>query len=106
LAILFIFGEPNNDGLYSLNGTPFFIPLIFSLIMTVRLESRLGVTVGNSTVGLKGIPMIRQNRKLTLRQPYKRYLLDPIDMFFWIPTVITINNTEKIKELIIYGPKQ
>jgi len=95
-AMIFILGEPNDDGGYSLNGAPSLIPLIFWLIMTVGLESGLGGTVGNSIVGLKAIPISGQNRKLSIGQSFKRHLLDPIDMFFFgLVGIITIKNTER-----------
>ncbi len=89
-------GEPNNDGGYSLNGAPAFIPMFFWLIMTVGLEIGIGATIGNSLVGLKAIPMNGNDRKLTFAESLKRHLLDPVDMFFFgIVGIITINNTEK-----------
>lgn len=95
-AMIFILGEPNNDGGYSLNGAPSLIPIIFWLIMTVGLESGLGGTIGNSIIGLKAIPISGQNRKLSFGQSFKRHLLDPIDMFFFgLPGIITIKNTDK-----------
>ena len=95
-AMIFILGEPNNDGGYSLNGVPSLIPVFFWLIMTVGLESGLGGTIGNSIIGLKAIPISGQNRKLSFGQSFKRHLLDPIDMFFFgLPGIITIKNTDK-----------
>ncbi len=95
-AMIFVFGEPNDEGNYQLNGLPALIPVAFWLLMTVGLESGLGGTLGNSIVGLKAIPLSGQNRNLTFGQSLKRHLLDPIDMFFFgLPGIITVKNTDK-----------
>lgn len=96
LTIIFVLGEPNEEGVYSLNGAPALIPTLFWLIMTVGLEIGLGATLGNSIAGLKAIPISGQNRKLTFGQSLKRHLMDPIDMFFFgLPGIVTIKNTDK-----------
>ncbi|NCT16567.1 MAG: RDD family protein, partial [Flavobacteriales bacterium] len=93
-TMVFVLGEPNEEGVYSLSGAPALIPILFWLIMTVGLEIGLGATLGNSIAGLKAIPMSGQNRKLTFGQSLKRHLLDPVDMFFFgLPGIITIKNT-------------
>ncbi|NCP61542.1 MAG: RDD family protein [Flavobacteriales bacterium] len=95
-TMVFVLGEPNEEGVYSLSGAPALIPILFWLIMTVGLEIGLGATLGNSIAGLKAIPMSGQNRKLTFGQSLKRHLLDPVDMFFFgLPGIITIKNTDK-----------
>tara|TARA_R110002074_G_C12214932_1_gene636651 strand:+ start:64 stop:531 length:468 start_codon:yes stop_codon:yes gene_type:complete len=93
--LIFTFGEPNDEGGYSLNGLPGLIPIIFWLIMTVGLEIGFGATIGNSLVGIKAIPKNGTNRKLTFGESFKRHLLDPIDMFFFgLVGIITIKNTD------------
>ena len=103
-AFLFIyiyaFGEPNEDGEYSVNGLPALVPIIFWGIMTVGLEIGLGATLGNSLAGLKAIPKSGVNRKLTFWESFKRHLLDPIDMlFFGLIGIVTIKNTDKNQRL-------
>jgi len=94
--MIFMLGEPNEEGSYELNGAPALVPVLFWLIMTVVLESGLGGTIGNSVAGIKAIPMSGQNRNLTFGQSFKRHLLDPIDMFFFgLVGIIVIKNTEK-----------
>lgn len=73
--MIFTFGDPNDDGVYSLNEAPAFIPMIFWLIMTVGLESGLGETIGNSLVGLKAIPLSGKNRNLTFGESLKNIYL-------------------------------
>jgi uncharacterized RDD family membrane protein YckC len=98
--LIFTIGEPNDEGGYSLNGLPAFIPIIFWLIMTVGLETVLGGTIGNLLVGLKAITLNGTNRKLTFKESFKRHLLDPIDMFFFgLAGIITIKNTENNQRL-------
>ncbi len=95
-TLIFVLGDPNDEGVYSLTGAPALIPILFWLIMTVGLEIGLGATLGNSITGLKAIPINGQNRKLTFGQSLKRHLMDPVDMlFFGLPGIITIKNTDK-----------
>ncbi len=93
---IYAFGEPNDEGGYSVNGLPALVPIIFWGIMTIGLEIGLGATLGNSLAGLKAIPLSGTNRKLTFGESFKRHLLDPIDMFlFGFVGIVTIKNTEK-----------
>lgn len=94
--LIFAIGEPNDEGVYSLNGAPALISIIFWFIITVGLECGLGGTIGNSIVGLKAIPISGINRNLTFGESFKRHLLDPIDMFFFgFVGIIAIKNTER-----------
>tara|TARA_R110000751_G_scaffold293221_1_gene400729 strand:- start:152 stop:604 length:453 start_codon:yes stop_codon:yes gene_type:complete len=94
--LIFTFGEPSNDGSYTLSGAPALIPVLIWFIMTVGLEFGLGGTLGNSLVGLKVIPMNGKVRNLTFGESFKRHLLDPIDMFFFgLVGVLTIKNNRK-----------
>ena len=98
--LIFTFGEPNDEGGYSLNGLPALVPIILWLIMTVGLEIGFGATIGNSLVKLKAIPKNGMNRKLTFGESFKRHLLDPIDMFFFgLIAIVTIKNTDKNQRL-------
>ncbi len=97
---LYVYGELNAEGEYSVNGLPALVPIIFWGIMTVELETGLGVTLGNSIAGLKAIPKSGTNRKLTFWESFKRHLFDPIDMFFFgLVGIITIKNTTKNQRL-------
>jgi len=93
---IYSFGEPNNEGGYTVNGLPALVPVLFWGIMTVGFEQFFGVTIGNSLAGLKPISINEMNRKLTFGQSLKRHLLDPIDMFlFGLIGIVTIKNTDK-----------
>ena len=97
---LYIFGEPNEEGGYSMSGLPALVPVLFWCLMTVGLEQFNGATLGNTLVGLKPISIRGYKQKLTLIQSFKRHLLDPIDMFFLgMIGIITIKNTERNQRL-------
>ena len=99
-AFLYSFGEPNEDGGYSVTGILSLVPFVFWFTFTVLFESFFGSTFGNSIVGLKPKSLMSNNRELTFGQSIKRHLLDPFDMFpFGIIGVITIKNTEKHQRL-------
>jgi uncharacterized RDD family membrane protein YckC len=100
IAYVIAFGEPNNEGEYSVSGLHALVPMIFWGIITVGLETMLGGTLGNSIVGLKAIPKSGTNRNLTFAESLKRHLLDPIDMFFFgLIAIVVIKNTDKHQRL-------
>jgi uncharacterized RDD family membrane protein YckC len=95
-AMIFLLGEPNEEGTYQLTGAPALIPVVLWFIVTVGFESGLGGTLGNSIVGLKAIPISGQNRNLSFGQSFKRHLLDPVDMFFFgLVGIVIIKSTDK-----------
>ncbi len=97
---VFLYGEPDAEGAYSVSGFPALVPVIFWGIMTVGLEMFSGETLGNLVVGLKATPKNGENRKLTFGESFKRHLLDTIDMFFFgLIAVVTIKNTDKHQRL-------
>ena len=96
----YVFGEPNDDGQYTVTGLLAVVPVIFWGIMTVGLEMGLGATLGNMLAGLKAIPKSGKNRKLSFSESFKRHLLDHIDMFlFGIIGITAIKNTDKNQRL-------
>ncbi len=95
-ALIFIIGEPDGEGGYSLSGAPALIPILLWFILTVGLETALGGTLGNSIVRLKVIPASGTIRNLTIGESLKRHLMDPVDMFlFGIVAIVTISNTDR-----------
>ncbi|NQX81106.1 MAG: RDD family protein [Flavobacteriaceae bacterium] len=109
MVYVYTFGEPNDEGGYSVNGLPALVPVLFWGIMTVGIEQWLGATLGNLLVGLKPVSISkssdnstfsRTGKKLSFGQSLKRHLLDPIDMsFFGLIGIITIKNTDKNQRL-------
>jgi len=97
---IYAFGEPNEEGGYSVSGLLALVPIIFWGIMTVGLEVGFGGTLGNSIAGIKAIPKSGINRKLTFGESFKRHLFDPIDMFFFgLVAIVIIKNTDKNQRL-------
>lgn len=98
LFFLFIyaFGEPNEDGGYSVNGPLAIVPMLFWGLITIGIEQWIGATLGNLIVGLKPISINGLDDKLSFGQSFVRHLLDPIDMFFFgLVGVLTIKNSDK-----------
>lgn len=99
-AFVYAFGEPNNEGGYSVTGTLSLIPFVFWFLIIVFTEVFLGATLGNALVGLKPQSLTKSNGELSLSQSIKRHLLDPIDMFpFGLIAIITIKNTDRNQRL-------
>ena len=101
---VYAFGEPVEDGGYSVNGLPTLVPFLFWGIMTIGFEQWFGATLGNLLVGLKPASIrestFTNSNKLTFGQSFKRHFLDPIDMFFFgLIGIVTIKNTDKNQRL-------
>ena len=96
IAYLYAFGEPNNEGGYTVHGIKSIVPLIFWGIITIGLEQWFEATLGNQIVGLRPVSINGINRELNFEQSFKRHLLDPIDMsLFGIIAIIAIQKTDK-----------
>ena len=99
-AFVYAFGEPNNEGGYSVTGILSLIPFVFWFLIIVFTEVFLGATLGNALVGLKPQSLTKSNGELSLSQSIKRHLFDPIDMFpFGLIGIITIKNTDRNQRL-------
>lgn len=99
-AFVYAFGEPNNEGGYSVTGILSLIPFVFWFLIIVFTEVFLGATLGNALVGLKPQSLTKSNGELSLSQSIKRHLFDPIDMFpFGLIAIITIKNTDRNQRL-------
>lgn len=95
-AFVYAFGQPNNEGGYSVTGILSLIPFVFWFLIIVLTEVFLGATLGNALVGLKPKSLTKSNGELSLSQSIKRHLFDPIDMFpFGLIAIITIKNTDR-----------
>lgn len=99
-AFVYSFGQPNNEGGYSVTGILSLIPFVFWFLIIVLTEVFLGATLGNALVGLKPQSLTKSNGELSLSQSIKRHLFDPIDMFpFGLIAIITIKNTDRNQRL-------
>ena len=98
--VIFTLGEPDAEGTYTLTGLPALIPVVFWFVLTVGFETALGGTLGNSLVRLKVLPANGSMRNLSLKESFKRHLMDPIDMFaFGLVAIIIISNTDRKQRL-------
>ena len=92
------FGQKNTEGGLSVSG---FLGLpidIFWFVYFIVVENILGATLGHLAFDLRVIRLDR--KKINFINSLKRHLLDPIDLLFYgIPAIITIKNTEKHQRL-------
>lgn len=100
ILMIYLFGEPNDEGGYSVNGWPGLSITVFWFIMTVGIEQLSGATLGNKLQNLRPAPKEDPRKQLTIGQSIKRHLLDPLDFqFFGLIAVLTIKNTENNQRL-------
>ncbi len=99
-AFIFSFGEPDDDGEYTIKGLLTLVPILFWFIIIILPEVILGATLGNSIVDLKPKSLTKGNGELSIGQSIKRHLLDLIDMFpFGLIAILTIRNTDRNQRL-------
>lgn len=99
-AFISAFGEPNEEGGYSVTGFLTLVPILFWFVFLVVFETFFGATLGNSIVGLQPKSLTKNNGELSLGQSIKRHLLDPIDMFpFGLLAIMAIKNTDRNQRL-------
>jgi len=99
-AYIIHYGEPNDDGSYSVTGLPGLVPPLLWFTMTVLTEQFLGATIGNGIVGLKPVSDNEIKSKPTIAQSFKRHLPDIADMFFFgLVGILLIKNTPKRQRL-------
>jgi uncharacterized RDD family membrane protein YckC len=99
-VFVYSFGQPNDEGGYTVNGILTLVPVLFWFAFTVLLEVFFDATLGNSIMGLKPKSLVKNNGELSFSQSLKRHLLDPIDMFlFGLIGIITIKNTDRNQRL-------
>jgi len=96
---IYIFGEMNSDGEYSVNGIKTFPIILFWLIYICGIELTLDSTLGNYIVKLKPVDLETES-KITFKQSFLRHIVDPVDMFFFgIVAIITIKNSNESQRL-------
>ena len=93
-VIMYLYGEPNDEGGYSLNGLPGFSVMVFWFIMTIGIEQVVGATIGNKIQNLRPAPIKDIRKSLTIGQSLKRHLLDIVDIWpFGLLGILTIKKT-------------
>jgi len=75
--VLIIFGEPNENGSYGVNGLPAFLIFLFTSLYFLPQEGCFGQTLGKR---LLGIMVIDENGKsISFAQAFLRFLAGVID---------------------------
>jgi uncharacterized RDD family membrane protein YckC len=87
------YGEPNDNGGYTVSGLKALIPVVFWFVYLVGVESLLSATLGHFFLGLKVVKT--NNRKIAFNDSFKSHIIDPFDFFcFGVPAMICIKNTD------------
>jgi uncharacterized RDD family membrane protein YckC len=90
---VYSYGEPNDNGGYTVHGLKALIPVVFWFIYLIGVESLLSATLGHFFLGLKVVK--RDNRRIEFNDSLKRHIVDPFDFFFFgVPAMICIKNTD------------
>lgn len=99
-SMFYFFGE-RIGSTYILSGTPFYMVILFWIIMTIGMEQIFGATIGNYLSDIKPISIDGfENQRVSLGQSVKRHLLDIIDLFlFGLLGILLIKNTEHHQRL-------
>lgn len=100
-AVMFKFyGEPNDEGGYSVNGLPAFAIMLFWFAVVVFTEQMNGRTIGNQLMKLRAVPKKDFNSSLTFGQSFGRHILDVVDFwFFGLVALILIKRSESNQRL-------
>lgn len=94
-AYVMYFGEPGNEGGYSVTGFKALPLLAFWFFYFPAMETLKGQTIGHMVTGLKVVTL--SGNPISLGQAIKRRLLDAIDIFatFGLVAFITVKNSER-----------
>ncbi|WP_026705877.1 RDD family protein [Flavobacterium soli] len=93
-----IFGTANLEGGKTVNGFLALPLFIIWLVYFILIEFFNGATLGHHCLDLKVVTLKGMN--IGFMQALKRHLLDPIDILFYgIPAIIAIKNSEKHQRL-------
>lgn len=89
------FGEPNDEGGYSVSGIKGLPLLAFWFLYFPGMEATRGQTIGHMITGLKVVTL--SGNSVSFGQAFKRRLLDAIDIFatFGLVAFITVKNSER-----------
>ncbi len=100
VGVVYLLGEPNEEGGYTLNGSPGLIPYGIWFIFTIGAEQVFGRTLGNYAADLKVLSIKEDSNKISILQSIKRHLLDPFDMMcFGIVGIVCIKSTKMNQRL-------
>lgn len=97
-AYIMYFGEPDGEGGYSVKGILALVVPIAWFLYFVVVETINEATLGHQAFNLS--VKTEDGKSISLKQSFKRHLLDPIDIFmFGIPARIAIKNSDKNQRL-------
>ena len=92
------FGSDSNESSKSVSGVLTLPLLVVWFVYFVVIESKYKATLGHQAFDLKVITADR--KEINFINAFKRHLVDPIDfLFYGIPAIIAIKNTEKHQRL-------
>ena len=92
IIYVYKFGEPNNEGGYTVHGLKALVPIGFWFVYLIVIEGIFSATVGHFFMGLKVVKT--DNSGIDFVDSIKRHLIDIIDfMPFGIPAMISIKNS-------------
>jgi len=93
-----MFGAPNDEGGYTLNGAPALLTIVFWFLYFVVLEAVNQATPGHDI--LKLVVIRTKGDRIGFTDALKRRIVDFIDIaFYGIPAMICICNTPKFQRI-------
>ena len=93
-----MFGAPNDEGGYTLNGVPALLTIVFWFLYFVVLEAVNQATPGHDI--LKLVVIRTKGDRIGFTDALKRRIVDFIDIaFYGIPAMICICNTPKFQRI-------
>ena len=95
---IMMFGAPNNEGGYTLNGAPALLIVLFWFLYFIVLEALNQATPGHDI--LKLVVVRTKGDRIGFTDALKRRIVDMIDIaFYGIPALICICNTPKFQRM-------
>lgn len=93
IAYIYLFGEPNEEGVLSVQGIMTLPAILFWLLYFPLLESSTGQTLGKMILGIRVATL--SGGQISFLQSVVRRLFDFVDlMFFGLVAVLVINSNE------------
>jgi len=97
-VFIMMFGAPNDEGDYTLNGTPVLLIIAFWFLYFIILEGINQATPGHDI--LKLVIVRTKGERIGITDALKRRIVDMIDIaFYGIPALICICNTPKFQRI-------
>jgi uncharacterized RDD family membrane protein YckC len=95
---IMMFGNQNDEGGYTLNGSPVLLIIVFWFLYFVVLEAMNQATPGHDI--LKLVVVRTKGERIGITDALKRRIVDIIDIaFYGVPALICICNTPKFQRI-------